>query len=1624
MSYSPSRSPPSNYEQSTDSDATVEESYYHNQRRGGSSSTTSGGTNGGTHNRHGGGSSSGGSKHNSLEKNKTSLKLIRRLRNIGSEGQSQSQTYWMRDDKCKECYECKQSFTTFRRKHHCRVCGQIFCHKCSSIISGERFGHSGDVRACNFCAKLEAENKSESSTSQEQWNIPSHLYNSILPYPIPRQNSLQQQSSQGQTQSGTGLRSSQQGQQQFPSPASNPSTSLSSNESYKSKLASSQPGDSTSLDRIQKMLTNSIFSSSKPKTPAPSVTGADDRSAVVPFRKTVEDDEKPPGVDLSQENLMDPEIAPFVTDDEDEQVNGPDGWTSMPVLNFLASNASDMTGPSVSESTLRRSVASFEDTSVVKRQKTAKDDAESVVGVGGMAGSAGADGAAGGGTSTEDLKPPISGAADRPKRRSFTAGHPRLSKYSARAVSRQLSASTLSNYVHESGDVVPELDEKTGTKSVVTRHRRKQSTQPNVELNAASLQHMRRLLWQVLNDSEIPQAEQWKAVIIKLMLKVCDNVHPDIKGGDEIDIRHYVKIKKVPGGLPRDSRYVHGVVCSKNVGHKRMHRDISNPKIMLLTFPLEYQRVENQFLSLEPLLSQEREHVQNLVKRLMALKPDIILVERNVSRLAMELLLQENVIVAHNVKPSVIEALARCTRADIISSIDKLALEPRLGTCESFNVRTFVSDLIPGYRKTYLFFDGCPKELGCTLVMRGANNDVLTKIKQITDLLVFVVYNLKLETFLFRDQFAMTPVTESESDELFDALLDNVKRSLSPSPDNSRGYGHTNEEEGEIEKALRPYENTILSASPHVKFPPPYLLRRLREAEIQASRSKRDRSKSENNSVKQASVETRMSVDNSEDDAAPPSQLQQSQQQQQQPPDLTGLGSKLSLQARAGLNYLLENSDNINPFAHQNLLVLYSIVCTPTSVPCRAPEIFPIEYYRETDMTLGRYLEELCRNASYPCPAKMCDRPMLNHFRSYAHNQGRVNVVIEEFPSPVPGLENKISMWSFCRICSSVTPVVPMSEETWKYSFGKYLELTFYHTPLTCRADMCPHNIHTDHIRYFGYQNLAVRFEYESIDLLEVSVPPMRLQVNARINAKLKQQDFDNMRERIALYYDSLADRIKTFVYDFVLPSKVAACREALAEMARKVIGERKYTLQLLQQTHVTSSQGDTLAPNAVLKVLLENVIAWDNEFNGFARTYLQADTRAGELRRVTAAQLRKMFADRDYGDAARVAAALTNMSHDPANMEYADFADGGAWMVDPKYLPALGSSPTAAHTAAAPSPLLSPTASSQGREAMDLESLIDLIGNDDASRAARRYSMYFLKHQKVWDFKPSRVLPSSEDDCVPTFALPCVNGIVFDDYFDDEHSDRDRLSDNGMENMEGVTGGGVAGSSSGGGGDVTDDDARSGIADFVNEEEGVDETGLFSSRSSGPYHRRFPLDFFLVDEEVVPDQCSPALMDAHSAASGAAPGSVTTAGGVVDPVLSIGDDTVFSDTGRSESTWGHEGGSIKSFKTLATWDNVSTVNTAKLSMMISGSANNNGTISSTISTTSSATITNSNVGSGSPVVSTAAVSGSSPVNSTVVTINVSGAPPSSAGGGAGGGSGIAQDDDDAAVGPSEWNTI
>src|SRR5690242_7401785 len=62
--------------------------------------------------------------------------------------------FWMRDENAKDCFNCGDAFTTFRRKHHCRTCGQIFDSKCTSIVSGKLFGQPGNLRVCKPCENI------------------------------------------------------------------------------------------------------------------------------------------------------------------------------------------------------------------------------------------------------------------------------------------------------------------------------------------------------------------------------------------------------------------------------------------------------------------------------------------------------------------------------------------------------------------------------------------------------------------------------------------------------------------------------------------------------------------------------------------------------------------------------------------------------------------------------------------------------------------------------------------------------------------------------------------------------------------------------------------------------------------------------------------------------------------------------------------------------------------------------------------------------------------------------------------------------------------------------------------------------------------------------------------------------------------------------------------------------------------------------------------------------------------------------------------------------------------------------------------------------------------------------
>src|SRR5579859_919311 len=347
------------------------------------------------------------------------------------------------------------------------------------------------------------------------------------------------------------------------------------------------------------------------------------------------------------------------------------------------------------------------------------------------------------------------------------------------------------------------------------------------DLNQSSILHVQKLLTQMLRDEQIENVDIWQRALMPILLKIADTLDPDVRGvGDDIDVRSYVKIKRLPGGTELDSAYVSGVVFTKNLPLKKMPRTVANPRIMLLTFPVEYHYNEMQLMSFDPMIAQGKEYIHNLVMRIVSHKPSVLVVGNSVSGIALDLLLEYGIATLINVKPSVIEALSRCCEADIISSIDKLSSNPEVGTCGQFSVRTSVHDMIPGQRKTLVYVNGCPEELGCTVVLRGADMQTLSRIKRILDFMIYVVYNLKLETSLMYDNMINMPTLPDEMDE--------------PNTKEATGDGETNSDSTVYDNLLHEFRDIILSASPCVRFPPPELLIKARNAEIMANKLRKD----------------------------------------------------------------------------------------------------------------------------------------------------------------------------------------------------------------------------------------------------------------------------------------------------------------------------------------------------------------------------------------------------------------------------------------------------------------------------------------------------------------------------------------------------------------------------------------------------------------------------------------------------------------------------------------------------------------------------------------------------------------------------------------------------------------
>ncbi|KZV43468.1 hypothetical protein F511_09911 [Dorcoceras hygrometricum] len=650
--------------------------------------------------------------------------------------------------------------------------------------------------------------------------------------------------------------------------------------------------------------------------------------------------------------------------------------------------------------------------------------------------------------------------------------------------------------------------------------------------------HFRALIAQLLQvenllTSEETDGESWVEIITALSWEAATLLKPDMSKGGQMDPGGYVKVKCLASGRRSESMVVKGVVCKKNVAHRRMTSKIEKARVLMLGGALEYQRVSNALSSFDTLLQQEMDHLKMAVAKIDAHHPDVLLVEKSVSRHAQEYLLAKDISLVLNIKRPLLERIARCTGGQIVPSIDNLSSQ-KLGYCDMFHVERLLEEHGTAGQngkklvKTLMYFEGCPKPLGCTILLRGANGDELKKVKHVVQYGIFAAYHLALETSFLADEGASLPALPLNSP-ITVAIPEkhNMERSIStvtgytiPANEQTPGIQSLKEPQrsnslptSDLAKAANTSfqknegtETSTLSAPMNFQYPKALGSSSVNNYqhcplnEPSASHLSEERALvdfSIASGVKTLEADNFLDVnaygdstigsmnknicnlDANTDGSNPPSFLADIKISSEEPD--------------------LKEDFPPSPSDHQSILVSLSSRCVWKGTVCERSHLFRIKYYGSFDKPLGRFLRDHLFDQDYRC--RSCEMPAEAHVQCYTHLQGTLTISVKKLPEILlrGEKEGKIWMWHRCLKCPRTngfppaTQRVVMSDAAWGLSFGKFLELSFSNHAAASRVASCGHSLHRDCLR-FG--KMVACFRYASIDVHSVYLPPSKLDFN------------------------------------------------------------------------------------------------------------------------------------------------------------------------------------------------------------------------------------------------------------------------------------------------------------------------------------------------------------------------------------------------------------------------------------------------------------------------------------------------------------------------------------------------
>lgn len=194
---------------------------------------------------------------------------------------------------------------------------------------------------------------------------------------------------------------------------------------------------------------------------------------------------------------------------------------------------------------------------------------------------------------------------------------------------------------------------------------------------------------------------------------------------DPMNINEYVKIKKIVYQNESECKYILGVVCTKNISHRKMKGNFNEPKIMIISPSLDIPHCKRDDLTyFDDLKENEEKFIKQSLATIMKISPNIIMVEQSINGKIQNYLYAHDILYVQKIKSKLLKRIARATQGQIFGDTikaNKIAVDNNLGKCKSFYVRTFSEpeNMNEVKGKDLMYIEGCKEGYGATITISG-----------------------------------------------------------------------------------------------------------------------------------------------------------------------------------------------------------------------------------------------------------------------------------------------------------------------------------------------------------------------------------------------------------------------------------------------------------------------------------------------------------------------------------------------------------------------------------------------------------------------------------------------------------------------------------------------------------------------------------------------------------------------------------------------------------------------------------------------------------------------------------------------------------------------------------------